>query len=164
MSCVKGPAAVQAVVSVFSGFLCALCVNLLAFLCAPTAASSASNPFAFLFARLYHCLYQCSSAFICGEFLLLRLKPAAPPKIAPTGATFPRAPHKNQAPSKPSPPNPPQYPAKPPAHAKPDKWPSSAPDPSPRSSPAPPKIPPHPKYRPPLGTPTRYVPRTPAVA
>jgi len=44
------------------GFLCALS--------APTPASSASSLFAFLFARLHHFLYQCSSAFICGAFEL----------------------------------------------------------------------------------------------
>jgi hypothetical protein len=50
---------------VFSGFLRVLCVNVLAFLYAPT---SSLNLFAFLFARFHHCLYQFSSAFIRGDF------------------------------------------------------------------------------------------------
>jgi hypothetical protein len=41
-------------------FLCALC--------APDSAPSALNLPAFLFARLHQCLYQCSSAFISGDF------------------------------------------------------------------------------------------------
>src|SRR5277367_1100739 len=92
------------------------------------------------------------------------LKPAAPPKIAPTAATVPRAPHRIPDPLKPSPPSPPQYPATPPTHATPDKSPSSAPDPSPRFSPAPLKIPPRPKYRPPPETPTRSSLQMPANA
>ncbi len=34
----------------------------------PLSAPSALNPSAFLFASLHQCLYQCSSAFISGEF------------------------------------------------------------------------------------------------